>query len=270
MILKDWERIRFSPLLLAWQILWPWLVYEGASAICTVWFGRIMEPLFVLFLSDAAAFLVLYRAYQRRRRGSDIASRGQRPFLERAGSMMFLLFFSCTVSVFLNMAIRMVDLERIFPMGRETNEILFQGPLWLMALVVAVAAPAAEEVIFRGMAYERLRRLMGAWASAGISSALFGVFHGNALQGLYAFILGIFLSFVYERLGGLGASVLFHAGANLSALSLAALSRRFPGILERPAAVPGITLVSGFFVVICVTAFFIREKAIHSMSRNTI
>ena len=42
----------------------------------------------------------------------------------------------------------------------------------------------------------------------------FGAVHGNWLQGLYAFIIGMLLAFAYERFHSILAPILIHAGAN--------------------------------------------------------
>ena len=39
--------------------------------------------------------------------------------------------------------------------------------------------------------------------------------HGNLLQGIYAFILGMLLAFTYERFHSILAPILIHAGANI-------------------------------------------------------
>ena len=48
-----------------------------------------------------------------------------------------------------------------------------------------------------------------------ISALIFGIIHGNVVQGIYAFIIGICLAYIYERYNTLLAAVLFHMSANL-------------------------------------------------------
>lgn len=69
-----------------------------------------------------------------------------------------------------------------------------------MEIVSAViAAPLLEELLFRGMIYKRLRDLCSAKTAILVSAAFFGIFHGNLVQFVYAFIIGIMLAFVYEK-----------------------------------------------------------------------
>ncbi len=80
----------------------------------------------------------------------------------------------------------------------------------LVLLCTVVLGPIVEEVVFRGLVFTRLRRAMPLWSAALLSALLFGVMHGNPLWIAYAFCLGCVLAFVYEKGGGLWASVFFH------------------------------------------------------------
>lgn len=66
---------------------------------------------------------------------------------------------------------------------------------WQMWLYIGLAAPVFEEAVFRGV-------LMGALAPYGrnfaiVTSALmFGLYHGDLVQGLFAFVMGLVLGFV--------------------------------------------------------------------------
>lgn len=53
-------------------------------------------------------------------------------------------------------------------------------------------------------------------AAAAASSLMFGIYHGNPVQGIYAFLIGLLLCLVYERTGKLTAAVLFHGAGNLA------------------------------------------------------
>ena len=52
------------------------------------------------------------------------------------------------------------------------------------------------------------------WVAVMISALLFGLYHGNLVQGIYAFIMGCLLALVYEWTGSFVAPVLFHMIAN--------------------------------------------------------
>lgn len=64
-----------------------------------------------------------------------------------------------------------------------------------MFLYSALLAPLSEEVIFRGMILRALRPYGKRFAILG-SALLFGLFHGNLLQGPYAFLMGLILGYL--------------------------------------------------------------------------
>lgn len=100
----------------------------------------------------------------------------------------------------------------------EVSQILYSGPLLIQILASSVAAPLIEEFLFRGLLYKRIRTYLKMVPSMLISAVIFGLMHGNVVQFLYAFILGLFFAFVYEKFKTIWAPVIFHAGANLIAV----------------------------------------------------
>lgn len=78
-----------------------------------------------------------------------------------------------------------------------------------------VVTPVAEELLFRGIIYGHLRRMISLLPAAGISAVLFGVYHGNIVQGTYAFIMGCLIAYAYEYFGDFRVAVGVHMGANI-------------------------------------------------------
>lgn len=73
-----------------------------------------------------------------------------------------------------------------------------------------VVAPIAEEVLFRGFLYGKLRRRMPVWVAMLITSALFGLIHGQWNVGLDVFALSIVLCSLREVTGSIWAGILLH------------------------------------------------------------
>lgn len=89
-------------------------------------------------------------------------------------------------------------------------------------LLYTVVSPLAEEIVFRGVIYNRLRHgalergVTGQGQAAAIvaSGVLFGVYHGNLVQGIYGCCMGILMAYLYEETQAFCIPVLFHASAN--------------------------------------------------------
>ena len=86
--------------------------------------------------------------------------------------------------------------------------------LFMMIFWMGIVAPIAEEMIFRWLIYLRLRDHFSVLVSAVISAAFFGIYHGNVLQAVYAFVLGGIFAWFLEMGGNKWTSVLMHIGAN--------------------------------------------------------
>lgn len=128
------------------------------------------------------------------------------------------------IGIFSQFAINIVIaiIHLIMPSAFERyNEIsgvfdMSTAPAWLMILTVCIVGPIAEEVMFRGMIYGCIRRSFGMWPAVIISAVLFGVYHMNLVQGIYATVLGVVLALVYEKTQTIYGSIIFHVVFNTS------------------------------------------------------
>ena len=82
-------------------------------------------------------------------------------------------------------------------------------------LLYGVVSPFVEEVIFRGFLYGRMRVYMPKIGAVLMSALLFGVYHGNMVQGVYGFLMGILFTLVYDRYKNFYLAVIMHAITNL-------------------------------------------------------
>lgn len=99
------------------------------------------------------------------------------------------------------------------------------GVAFAVGLVLyGLISPFAEEVVFRGVIYNRLRRLYNPVIGIVVSGLLFGAFHGNLVQGVYGACLGMLMAYLYERSGRFLIPLIFHAVANLSVYTTARLA----------------------------------------------
>lgn len=92
------------------------------------------------------------------------------------------------------------------------------GGSFIGAVVVAViGAPLIEEIVFRGIVFRSLRRVSPAWVAILASSVLFGLYHMNLVQIVYATLMGIVAGIIYEKSNNLLFPILVHVANNLVA-----------------------------------------------------
>ncbi|MFN7106259.1 MAG: lysostaphin resistance A-like protein [Pyrobaculum sp.] len=90
--------------------------------------------------------------------------------------------------------------------------------LYLVAIQVLALAPLVEEVVFRGLLFEEIRKRAGVVAGYILSSGLFALLHSPGPGALPIFIVALSLVYAYRRFG-LPASVAIHFFQNAVALS---------------------------------------------------
>ncbi|MCG6189007.1 CPBP family intramembrane glutamic endopeptidase [Maribellus maritimus] len=83
-------------------------------------------------------------------------------------------------------------------------------------LLMVVAAPILEELIFRGIILDGLLKNYSPEKSILLSSFLFGLVHLNPWQFVTGFIIGLFAGWVYYKTQSLSLTIIIHATANLS------------------------------------------------------
>ena len=127
---------------------------------------------------------------------------------------MALVGIGLLLSLGLNFLFGFTGLLEKHEQYQQVAKVQFALPLWLGLLFYGVVSPVVEEIVFRGIACSWLER-NGSKTVGMIGSALvFGVFHGNLVQILYASIMGLVLAGVYQKYQNLKAPILVHAAAN--------------------------------------------------------
>ncbi|MFU0831925.1 MAG: CPBP family intramembrane metalloprotease [Oscillospiraceae bacterium] len=106
-----------------------------------------------------------------------------------------------------------INLEQFFGFSGNIPDMpLNDNPavLILYVLSIVVIPPIVEEMMFRGMILQGLRRFGNGFAIVA-SAVLFGLYHGNLAQTVFAFLCGLILGFVVIRTNSLLPSILIHA-----------------------------------------------------------
>ena len=128
----------------------------------------------------------------------------------------------------------------------------------LLILALAVAAPLIEEIIFRGMIFYDLKQIMPVFPVIIIQGLLFGIYHFNIVQFIYASFLGIMFGLVYSWTQNLWIPVILHFSNNI----MAVIAAKQPGSESLDGPDIRIFLIS-LAVTVLLCLFFYKRK-IHS------
>lgn len=136
-------------------------------------------------------------------------------------SVPLVVLLAASSSVGLNILLSLTGLVQSSAAYQEVARQQYSVVFVVGALLFGLVSPITEEIVFRGVIYNRMRRYCPTAAAIVLSGLLFGVYHGNLVQGLYGGCMGILLAYTYERLHSFFIPCLFHATANLVVYTLA-------------------------------------------------
>lgn len=98
------------------------------------------------------------------------------------------------------------------------NSIVTDNSIIVILLSLGIIAPFIEELIFRGLILHELKKIMPIPAAILLQAFLFGIYHGNLYQAIYAVVLGIILGYLCYKTGSIFAPILLHIFYNSSSL----------------------------------------------------
>lgn len=155
-----------------------------------------------------------------------------------------------------NLIIKGLEGSRLVNDALELLEMAFsaKGPVdgIFILITVAIGAPLVEELLFRGVLFEELRKESSLKVTIFLTSLVFGIYHFNILQSSNAFFLGLVLAYVYYTTKSIKASIIIHATNNMIAM--------IP-FLDKGLSPIGLTIYGVFLIMGIYCLITLRQKA---------
>jgi membrane protease YdiL (CAAX protease family) len=224
----------------------PLLLHRGTLGGVDVLFsapGIIIQTVGTLFLNGLFVGLAAYCVHRYR---TSLAAIG----LRRPTAWQIALGFGLGLVLFAIASGMEVGMDRVLPLlvpkavlealVKFNNDVTAGGffskiPTLQLKIVFAlagvVAAPIGEEVFFRGLLYNSLKRRLNIPAAITISGLLFALIHFGPLAIVAIFPMGMALAYVYEKTRSLWVTICMHATNNGLQFVLALA---FPHLGEAP------------------------------------
>ncbi len=175
-------------------------------------------------------------------------------------SIPVVILFGLSVSYIMDLLLALVSqieaLKPLFDTYEQVSELIFSGGFILSLISVGIIAPVFEEILFRGLIFGELRKITKVKLALVLQALLFGIYHFNVVQGVYAFLLGLVIGFVYYRSNSIIAPILMHISIN----SLSVILTQLIGMqqLEQWGVVILVASVALFFLT---GAFILTSKS---------
>ena len=87
-------------------------------------------------------------------------------------------------------------------------------PIIIQIICSGILGPILEELVFRGIVYNKLKTFNKPMISIILTSVIFALFHSNIIDAIYAFIVSFILIYIYEKYKTLKAPILMHISLN--------------------------------------------------------
>ncbi|MGI6020207.1 MAG: HAD hydrolase-like protein [Lachnospiraceae bacterium] len=217
-----------------WDVIYPILIYVGLDYFVSVVVmavlafiglfgpgdifyimsdvvGSFSIPLtFVVYIMSIAVFIPIL---ENDRKVTGLY--GNRKLLKLPGvkNSILLVLIGFASSVAINLIIVLTGLNRLIE-SVDSRTILFSQSFPVELVLMCIAAPIAEEILFRGILFNRLRRSLAFLPAALIVSAAFGVLHMEIVTAVTALIFGMIMAYIYEITQSLAATIVMHAAFN--------------------------------------------------------
>lgn len=187
------------------------VIQSAVSLICS---GLGMQPAVYSIAGCVICILILYPFFYLPLKSRLIIDGYRKETRIQKKMLVWVVLAGVCACFVLNGIVVMIQLNKMFTSYESVAQVLYDGNILIIALQMIIAAPIAEELVFRGIVYQGLKPVLGRIMAAVLSALLFGILHGNLLQALYAFALGVFLSLLFEKYQSLKPCILFHMSAN--------------------------------------------------------
>lgn len=164
-----------------------------------------------------------------------------------------VIFISLGMAVILNVLLS----DKFIPWDKIPGDFVYPAesnvttiPLFVSLIAYGVGAPFGEEMLFRALIFNKFNKVMPSMVAMLLSAFMFGFYHGNLIQGIYAFLMGFLFAFLYQKSGSFLAPFLAHSAANI----LICLASYFNVVADTIYSAAGI-IISVLAVILCLFIF---------------
>lgn len=179
------------------------------------------------------------------------------------GIVVLAIGFQVTVNIIMSIFMSIVpeffeEYEMMMELLDDNNAVI------LSFFYAAIFGPISEEYFFRGVVQKHFKRAVPVVFAVVLQALLFGIYHMNWVQGIYAFFVGIVMGYIMERTKSIATTILFHITFNFSSYVITWM------ITEEMAQLPIVNIV---FVVVGIAFLglggWLLEKSFHKENKSS-
>ena len=195
----------------------PLLIHYLIAAFVLLFGANFMDDALLTSLTALVALPVMWYLYRRDRRNGAVettAPRGTVPWW----AFLVTILLGIVSNQMITGVMNYFRVTQQF--SNEVQEGLLRGDIWAQVLGLGILVPVMEEILFRGLIYNRLKKYVSLWTAILGGAVIFALYHGNMVQFLFSLPMGLLIILLYERWHSLSIPIVFHIAANLSTVLL--------------------------------------------------
>jgi membrane protease YdiL (CAAX protease family) len=166
----------------------------------------------------------------------------------------WIICIAALIGTGLNNLILMSPLAEVSAGFAQASSSFYGSTLVLELISSALLTPVLEELVYRGIIFARLKRMLGFVPAMLLSALIFAIMHFNLVQFVYALLFGMVLVVFMEKTGHLYGAMLGHITANALAVirtETGFLDRTVDGsvqawLLSAGCLIAGVLLLGGY------------------------
>lgn len=208
-----------------WEIIYPVLLYYAVTLVALYILDFFLPEtadtkLLRQLLTSLAVLPFLYSFYRQdqKMRGKVFSiktwSLKQIPFADLAAAF----FAGGCFALAWNNVLGVLRIQEYSSAYTQVEETFYMGKILLEIVALCIVIPLAEELLYRGIVYGRLKDWLLVRYAAVISAVIFGLVHMNLVQFIYAAVFGLLLAYFAEMGQTFFTAAAAHMAANLTSV----------------------------------------------------
>ena len=158
------------------------------------------KTLIIIFLTMIIFVPIFYKIYNKYKKENGF----------KLKNIFIPVTFGITISLIYNITLYNLNNVLHFTNIFELSEL----PIIVQLISSGICGPILEELIFRGIVYNKLKTFNKPMTAIILTSVIFGIIHNNIINAIYAFGVSFILIYLYEKYKTLKAPILMHIFLN--------------------------------------------------------
>jgi len=158
------------------------------------------KALIIVLITFVIFFSILYKAYKKYKKESEF----------KIKNIYVPILFGISISLIYNILV--FNLDQLFNFTNIFNKSSI--PIIVQIISSGLIGPILEEMVFRGIVYNKLKEFNKPMTSIILTSVIFGMIHTNYLDAIYAFGVSFMFIYLYEKYKSIKAPIVMHIFLN--------------------------------------------------------